>query len=102
MATPTSRNVSSCRVDIPAHLKAELFQRLFPGDDDEHGAVLAASLAWNGDQVRLLVRHVILAEEGVDYVPGVRGYRRLSGEFVHRALQYCRDHRFVYLAVHNH
>jgi len=102
MATPTPRHVNTCRIDIPAYLKTELFQHLFPGDDDEHGAVLAASLAWNGDQVRLLVRHVMIAEEDVDYVPGVRGYRRLSAEFVHRALQYCRDRRLVYLAVHNH
>jgi hypothetical protein len=102
MASSPSRHVSSCRVDIPAQLKTQLFQHLFPGDHDEHGAVLAASLAWDEDRVRLLVRHVILAEEGVDYVPGVRGYRRLRAEFVHRALHFCRDHGLAYIAVHNH
>jgi hypothetical protein len=102
MATAPSRYVSDCRVDIPAYLKVKLFSHLFPGDHDEHGAVLAASLAWDGDRVRLLVRHIIIAEEGIDYVPGVHGYRRLRAEFVHRALQFCRDHRLAYLAVHNH
>jgi hypothetical protein len=46
---------------MPAQLKEQLFQHLFPGDRDEHGAVLAASLAWDGDRARLLVRHVIIA-----------------------------------------
>lgn len=102
MATAPPRNVTECRVDIPASLKAQLFKHLFPGDYDEHGAVLAAALAWDGDRVRLLVRHIILAVEGIDYIAGVRGYRRLRAEFVHRALQFCRDNRLAYLAVHNH
>ena len=102
MATTSPRNVTACRVDIPATLKEQLFKHLFPGDHEEHGAVLAAALASDGDRTRLLVRHVIIAEEGTDYVAGVRGYRRLRPEFVQKAVQFCRDHGLAYLAVHNH
>jgi hypothetical protein len=102
MAAHTLRRVAACRVDIPAHLKAQLFAHLFPGDDDEHGAVLAASIARDGDEVRLLVRHCLLAQDGVDYVAGTRGYRLLRGEFVHQGIVFCRERGLVYLAVHNH
>lgn len=102
MATNSSRHVKTCRVDIPAHIKARLFAHLFPGDSDEHAAVLAASIAQDGGQVRLLVRHCMLAEDGTDYIAGVRGYRHLRGEFVHRCIVFCREQGLVYLAVHNH
>jgi molybdopterin/thiamine biosynthesis adenylyltransferase len=32
----------------------------------------------------------------------VRGYRRLTPEFVRDQIRYCRDEKLVYLAVHNH
>lgn len=102
MATNSSRHVAACRVDVSAHIKSRLFAHLFPGDGDEHAAVLAASIAQDGDQVRLLVRHCMLAEDGVDYIGGVRGYRHLRGEFVHRCIVFCREQGLVYLAVHNH
>jgi hypothetical protein len=102
MATSSSRHVVACRVDIPERIKGRLFAHLFRGDRDEHAAVLAASIARDGDHVRLLVRHGILAEDGVDYIVGVRGYRHLRGEFVHRCIVFCREEGLVYLAVHNH
>lgn len=102
MDTKSFRGVTSCRVDIPAQLKERLFEHLFPGDGDEHAAVLAASIVRRGDHVRLLVRHIMLAVDGVDYVAGIRGYRHLRGEFVHRCLTYCRENGFAYLAAHNH
>lgn len=101
MATNSSGHLT-CRVDIPAQIKSQLFAQLFPGDGDEHAAVLAASIARDGDHVRLLVRHYMPAEDGVDYVAGVRGYRHLRGEFVHRCIVFCREEKLVYLAIHNH
>ena len=79
-----------------------LRRHLFPGDGDEHGAVLKAGLCRNGDSVRLLVREVALAREGSDYVPGTLGYRALHPSFIHRHITACRDERLIYLAVHNH
>ena len=102
MVTNSFRDVVSCRVDIPAHIKSRLFTHLFPGDRDEHAAVLAASIARNGSDIRLLVRHCMLAEDGIDYVQGLRGYRHLRAEFVQRCLVFCRNEGLVYLAVHNH
>jgi hypothetical protein len=78
-----------------------LHGHLFPGDGDEHAAVLLCGIA-SGTRTRLLVRDVVLARDGTDYVPGTRGYRHLTGEFVTAAARRARDERLAYLAVHNH
>ena len=75
---------------------------LFPGDGDEHGAVLLAGLWVSTGQIVLYVREVHLAEEGTDYVEGKIGYRALIPKFIHRLITRARDERLVYLAVHNH
>lgn len=75
---------------------------LFPGDHDEHGAVLLCGIARSGRSTRLLARDVSLAQDGVDYVPGIRGYRHLSGEFVTHQVRRAKDLGLAYLAVHNH
>lgn len=102
MVTNSSGRLGGCRIDIPASIKSRLFSHLFPGDGDEHAAVLAASIARDGDYLRLLVRHYMPAEDGVDYIAGVRGYRHLRAEFVYRCIVFCREQGLVYLAVHNH
>lgn len=79
-----------------------LMAHLFPGDGDEHGAVIGAGIARSPRGVRLLVRDLFLAREGIDFVPGTRGYRRLTPQFVRERIAYCRDQGLVYLAVHNH
>lgn len=79
-----------------------LMAHLFPGDGDEHGAILTTGIARSGDHVRLLVRDVFLAREGIDYVPGRFGYRALSGDFVARVSDHCYRERLGYLAVHCH
>ena len=78
-----------------------LHNHLFPGDGDEHGAVLLCGMAV-GSPPRLLVRDVVLARDGIDYVPGTRGYRHLAGEFVTAQVRRARDEQLAYLAVHNH
>jgi ThiF family len=85
------------------HTDWDLLQEtLFPGDRDEHGAALLCGLARSDRSLRLLVRQVIPAIDGSDYLPGVRGYRHLTGEFVTRQLRVAKDLGAVYLAVHNH
>lgn len=86
---------------LPERLYAKLQAHLFSGDGDEHGAVLAAGVA-RGAKNRLLVRHVFLAEDGIDYVPGQRGYRMLTAAFVRERIRFCRDEHLAYLAVHCH
>lgn len=79
-----------------------LHGHLFPGDGDEHGAAILAGIAQSLRGTRLLARELHLARDGVDYVAGRRGYRRLKGEFITPLIQRARDQRLVYLAVHNH
>lgn len=80
----------------------QLHDHLFPGDHDEHGAVIAAGIATTSRGTRLLAREVFLARDGVDWVPGTRGYRALTAEFVAQVSDYCAREKLCYLAVHNH
>jgi hypothetical protein len=79
-----------------------LQQHLFPGDHDEHGAVLLCGIAERNGKARLLVCEVVLARDGIEFVPGTRGYRLLTGEFVTRMIRRAKDEQLIYLAVHNH
>ena len=81
---------------------SEICSHLFPGDGDEHGAVIAAGLAAVGGDMRLLGRKLIIARDGVDYVAGERGYRMLTANFVRDAAIHCRDGGLAYIALHNH
>lgn len=87
---------------FPKRLHAQLHAHLFPGDHDEHGAVILAGIARADDGTRLLARELILARDGVDYVPGQRGYRMLHAEFIRDCILKARDEKLVYLAVHCH
>ena len=89
-------------VRMPAGVYARLSAHLFPGDNDEHGAVLEAGVSVTARGTRLLVRDVFPARDGVDYVPGTRGHRALRAEFVRDRVIHARDQKLAYLAVHNH
>jgi hypothetical protein len=80
----------------------QLASHLFPGDGDEHGAALLCGYARSEGVERLLVREIVPAVDGVDYVPGTRGYRHLTGGFVTHQLRRAKDLGLAYLAVHNH
>lgn len=95
MATPWT-------LTIAEPLYTRLQQHLFPGDEDEHGAVIAAGLVTTSRGTRLLARQLFVAQDGIDFVPGQRGYRMLTAEFVRDKIKYCRDEKLVYLAIHNH
>jgi molybdopterin/thiamine biosynthesis adenylyltransferase len=87
---------------IPSALYADLTAHLFPGDGDEHGAVIAAGIATSERGTRLLARELFIAQDGIDFVPGRWGYRMLTAEFVSERIAYSRDNGLAYLAVHNH
>jgi molybdopterin/thiamine biosynthesis adenylyltransferase len=90
----------SLRIDEP--LFRRLFNHLFPGDHDEHGAVIAAGIATSARGTRLLAREVFLAKDGVDYIPGTRGYRALTARFVADISDRCEKENLCYLSVHCH
>ena len=90
------------RLTIPWGLYAELQRHLFPGDGDEHGAVILAGICESDRGLRLVARELHLAQDGVDYVPGKRGYRMLKAEFIQSRILRARDRRLAYLAIHNH
>ena len=94
--------MKSWRLTIPAGLYVELQTHLFPGDGDEHGAVILAGTCESDRGLRLVAREVHLANDGVDYVPGKRGYRMLKAEFIQSRILRARDRRLAYLAIHNH
>lgn len=87
---------------IPQHLYDDLRSHLFPGDGDEHGAVIEAGMSAVGGRRILLARRLWKAVDGVDWVPGNRGYRMMPAAYVTNRIRACRDERLIYLAVHNH
>lgn len=91
-----------CKLRISRDHFKILYDHLFPGDEDEHGAVLLAGTSVSDDRMTLHVREVHLAEEGTDYVEGKIGYRALSPQFIHQMITRARDEKLAYLAVHNH
>ena len=80
----------------------ELYLHLFPGDGDEHGAVIGASVLHTNRSTRLLARRLYLAQEGVDYVPGDASHRHLTARFVGDRVDDCEREQLAYLAIHNH
>ncbi len=79
-----------------------LWAHLFPGDCDEHAAVLHCGIAVSDRHVRLLTREITLARDGIDFVRGIRSYKKLRAEFITNEILDHRDQSTVYLAVHNH
>lgn len=80
----------------------EVSAHLFPGDDDEHGAVILAGVAEIAGGLRLIAREVLPARDGIDYVAGERGYRMLTAAFVADAIDRAEDLGLAYIAVHCH
>lgn len=90
------------RIRIPGGLYHRLRNHLFPGDGDEHGAVILAGCAETERDIRLLAREAHLAQDGYDYRVGMRSHRQLGAEFINSNVLKARDEKLVYLAVHNH
>ncbi len=79
-----------------------LTKHLFPGDHDEHGAIILAGICKSDRGLRLVARELHLAVDGVDYVPGKYGYRMLKAQFIESRIMRARDLKLAYLAIHNH
>jgi len=79
-----------------------LHRHLFPGDGDEHGAVITAGIAETASGVRFLARDVILAQDGRDFVPGKFGYRMFPADFVARISNLCAREKLCYFSAHSH
>lgn len=90
------------RLTLTHDIYSRLHAHLFCGDGDEHGAVILAGVARSEGGVRLIARELHLAVDGIDYVPGQRGYRMLRAEFIRERILRARELRLAYLAVHNH
>ena len=91
-----------CTLRITEDMMSELKAHLFRGDLEEHDAVIAAGVLETPSEIRLLVRAVFLAEDGVDYISGTVGYKALKASFVTEKILFCRDEGLAYLAVHCH
>jgi hypothetical protein len=87
---------------ISETLFEQLMGHLFPGDDEEHGAIIAAGHCESNREVRLLAREIFVAKDGIDYVPGKRGYRALTADFIARVSHHCAQSNLCYFAVHCH
>ncbi|MGY3478418.1 ThiF family adenylyltransferase [Bradyrhizobium ottawaense] len=97
-----SISIKPWRLVLPEKMKAELFAHLFPGDGDEHGAIILAGICQTHRGLKLVARELHLAVDGKDYVPGRRGYRMLKAEFIQGRILRARDLKLAYLAIHNH
>src|SRR3954469_3038891 len=87
---------------IDEAMYSRLSRHLFPGDGDEHGAIIVAGIVETARGTRLLARDVHLARDGVDFVPGTYGYRALTPAFIARISDICVLQKLCYLAVHCH
>jgi molybdopterin/thiamine biosynthesis adenylyltransferase len=81
---------------------ARLTRHLFPGDRDEHGAVILAGICESPRGTRFITREIVLARDGIDYVSGTRGYRALTTDFIARVSDQCARQKLCYFAVHCH
>ena len=64
--------------------------------------MIGAAVVETDSGYRLLGRRLSLAADGVEYVPGDRGHRMLTADFVRRCALACANEGLAYLAVHNH
>ena len=60
----------SCDILVTSGDHQRIMAHLFPGDQDEHGAILRAGIVRSGSSLRLLIQHFYPAEFGTDYVAG--------------------------------
>jgi len=79
-----------------------LLKHVFPGDRDEHGAILLCGVSKSAKGLRLLVRKVVLAKDGIDFIESRRGYREFSARFISKWAMYCAENGLAYISVHNH
>ncbi|MDD1522887.1 ThiF family adenylyltransferase [Bradyrhizobium sp. WBAH42] len=95
-------SIGPWRLTLAEGMYQALTRHLFPGDHDEHGAIILAGICESDRGLRLVARELHLAVDGVDYVPGKYGYRMLKAQFIQSRILRARDLKLAYLAIHNH
>lgn len=98
----SNTHIRPWRLSLSEGMHQSLSKHLFPGDNDEHGAIILAGVCKSDRGIRLVARELHLAMDGKDYVPGQRGYRMMRAEFIQSRIIRARDMRLSYLAIHNH
>lgn len=78
-----------------------LAAHLFPGDHDEHAAVVLAGSTERGQRTRLLARELHLVPHD-DFTPGEFGYRQTSPRFVAELAMRAAEQELAYVAIHSH
>lgn len=95
--------MSAASLRVGESIWQEVTTHIFQPDRDEHGGALLCGVAV--DEVgkrRLLARKFEPATDGRDYVPGVRGYRQLTPQFIRKMVLQARQDNLVCLLVHGH
>lgn len=86
---------------IPAGDYERLHAHLFPGDRDEHGAILLAGEHHTGMRSVLTVRETHLLEPH-EFPPGTHGYRQFAAGALARLGNRAAQERLAIVTVHSH
>lgn len=89
------------RLRLTAEDYSPLRDHLFPGDSDEHAALLLAGVHRRSDSTTLLVRevHPLGPQE---FLPGENGYRQLSPRALARLGNRADDEKLALISCHSH
>jgi molybdopterin/thiamine biosynthesis adenylyltransferase len=91
----------SARLRITVEDYRRLADHLFPGDRDEHAAVLLAGVAASGASSVLLVREVHLLDTS-EFGPGEHGYRQLAPSALARLGSRAEAEQLALISCHSH
>jgi molybdopterin/thiamine biosynthesis adenylyltransferase len=95
--------MNSMSLRVGEQLWASVAGHIHQPDRDEHGGALLCGIATDHTgKRRLLARTFVPAIDGVDYVPGTRGYRHLKAAFIRKVVLQAREQGLVCLLVHGH
>jgi len=89
------------RVRIAEHHYRLLQGHLFPGDRDEHAALILAGVMGSGAERTLLVREVHPVRPN-DFPPGRHGYRQIAPRPIAEIAGRAGDEGLAYLSAHSH
>ena len=89
---------------MPEGLYAKLHAHLFPGDGEEHGAVIEAGIATDVRQAYPLFGPLPSSRDRTAWTTcrASAAIACSAPDFVRDRIRECRDERLIYLAVHNH
>lgn len=95
--------MSSMSLRVGEQLWAAVTGHIHQPDRDEHGGALLCGIATDHTgKRRLLARTFVAAIDGIDYVPGTRGYRHLRATFIRKVVLQAREQGLICLLVHGH